>query len=236
MERILITGAAGGIGRTLAEGFAKAGYFVIATDIDPAEFDSEQIVFLKADLQDKKEISALYEKIRSDFGPLHILVNNAAVSKFQKPIWEISAEEFDQVIHTNLRGSFLCAKYFIEANQGENYGRIINLASTRWHQNEAHWEAYGASKGGIISLTNSLCVSLSETPITVNAVSPGWIETGDYELLTEADHRQHPSGRVGKPEDVLRVCLFLAAKENDFINGANILVDGGMTKRMFYVE
>lgn len=236
MERVLITGAAGGIGRALAEGFAKAGYFVIATDIDPVEFNSEQIIFLKADLQDEREIYALYEKVRSDFGSLHILVNNAAVSRFQKPVWEISAEEFDRVIHTNLRGSFLCAKYFIEANKGEKYGRIINLASTRWHQNEAHWEAYGASKGGIVSLTNSLCVSLIDTPITVNAVSPGWIETGDYELLTETDHRQHPSGRVGKPEDILRVCLFLAAKESDFINGANILVDGGMTKRMFYVE
>ncbi|MBM6828518.1 SDR family oxidoreductase [Anaerotignum lactatifermentans] len=236
MERVLITGASGGIGRTLAEGFARAGYFVIATDLNPAEFHSKQIVFLQADLQNEREISTLYEKIRKMYGPIHILINNAAISKFQKPVWEISAEEFDRVIHTNLRGSFLCAKYFIAANQGESYGRIINFASTRWHQNEAHWEAYGASKGGIVSLTNSLCVSLMDTPITVNAISPGWIETGDYDALTEADHRQHPSGRVGKPEDVLRVCLFLAAKESDFINGANILVDGGMTKRMFYVE
>lgn len=236
MERVLITGAAGGIGRALVEGFAKAGYFVIATDIEPMDFCMDQVVFLRANLENEGEIARLFDKIKADYGTLHILINNAGVSKFQKPIWEISTEEFDRVIRTNLRGSFLCAKHFIEANKGEDYGRIINLASTRWHQNEAHWEAYGASKGGIVSLTNSLCVSLSNTPITVNAISPGWIETGDYDQLTEADHKQHPSGRVGRPDDILRVCLFLAAKENDFIDGANILVDGGMTKRMFYVE
>lgn len=72
--------------------------------------------------------------------------------------------------------------------------------------------------------------------MTVNAISPGWIETGDYDALTESDHKQHPSGRVGKPADILWACLFLAAAESDFINGINLVVDGGMTKRMIYVE
>ena len=130
----------------------------------------------------------------------------------------------------------MCCQNFLCANEGAEYGRIINIASTRWHQNEAGWEAYGASKGGVVSLTNSLCVSLSDTAVTVNAISPGWIETGDYDALTEADHKQHPSGRVGKPADILRACLFLAAAESDFINGINLVVDGGMTKRMIYVE
>lgn len=88
----------------------------------------------------------------------------------------------------------------------------------------------------MVSLTNSLCVSLSNTNITVNAISPGWIETEDYEHLTLEDHKQHPSGRVGKPQDIVNVCLFLSKEENDFINGANIIVDGGMTKKMIYVE
>lgn len=115
-----------------------------------------------------------------------------------------------------------------------DYGRIINIASTRWHQNQAGWEAYGASKGGLISLTNTLCVSLSETSITVNAISPGWIQCSEYETLFEEDHRQHPSGRVGVPEDIARMVMFLSAPENDFINGANIVIDGGMTKKMIY--
>ena len=112
---------------------------------------------------------------------------------------------------------------------------IIAAVEEGW-QNEAGWEAYGASKGGIVSLTNSLCVSLINTGITVNAISPGWIETGDYESLTERDHKQHPSGRVGKPQDILNACLFLCREENDFINGANLIIDGGMTKKMIYEE
>ena len=116
-----------------------------------------------------------------------------------------------------------------------SYGRIINIASTRFHQNEQDWEAYGMTKGGIVSLTNSLCVSLSNTNITVNAITPGWIEVNDYAGLRMQDHHQHPCGRVGKPKDILNVCLFLCEEENDFIDGANIFVDGGMSKRMFYV-
>ena len=113
---------------------------------------------------------------------------------------------------------------------------VINIASTRWNQNEAGWEAYGASKGGLVSLTNTLAVSLSATPITVNAVSPGWIQVDGYETLSHADHAQHPSGRVGIPRDIVNACLFLAHEENDFVNGHNLVVDGGMTKRMIYVE
>ncbi|MGL4875369.1 MAG: SDR family oxidoreductase, partial [Clostridium sp.] len=86
----------------------------------------------------------------------------------------------------------------------------------------------------LVSFTNTLAVSLSGTNITVNAVSPGWIETGDYESLTKRYHEQHPSGRVGKPIDIFKACFYLSDKENDFINGANIVVDGGMSKKMIY--
>ena len=140
------------------------------------------------------------------------------------------------MLDTNLRGAFLCCRAFQAANAGAGYGRIINIASTRGPQNEAHWEAYGASKGGLTALTASLCVSLSGSGITVNAISPGWIETGDYAALRPEDHAQHPSGRVGRPDDILRAALFLADPANDFVNGANLIVDGGMTRRMIYLE
>lgn len=230
----VVTGAAGGIGKVIARMLADKGYTVVATDIECADFDNPDIHFRKADLCSYEAIGSVFDYAVQRFEGVHILVNNGAISKFSKNIFDITPEEFHKVIDTNLYGSFMCCKQFIEANKNMKYGRIINIASTRWHQNEAGWEAYGASKGGLVSLTNTLCVSLSDTPITVNAISPGWIQCSDYETLSQEDHKQHPSGRVGVPEDIARMVLFLAAPENDFINGANIVIDGGMTKKMIY--
>lgn len=230
----IVTGAAGGIGKVIAKMFADNGYVVVAVDITETEFGNNNIHFQKADLCSYEDICKVFKYAVQHFRGVHVLVNNGAISKFSKSIFDITPEEFRKVIDTNLYGSFMCCKQFIEANKGMEYGRIINIASTRWNQNEANWEAYGASKGGLVSLTNTLCVSLSDTPITVNAISPGWIQCSDYETLSKEDHKQHPSGRVGVPEDIARMVLFLSAPENDFINGANIVIDGGMTKKMIY--
>lgn len=230
----VVTGASGGIGKVIARMFADNGFIVVAVDINSIDFGNGDIHFQKADLCSYEDICRVFDYAKENFGGVHVLVNNGAVSNFSKSVFDITPEEFHKVIDTNLYGSFMCCKQFIEANKGMDYGRIINIASTRWHQNEAGWEAYGASKGGLVSLTNTLCVSLSETPVTVNAISPGWIQCSDYEKLSEEDHRQHPSGRVGVPEDIARMVMFLAAPENDFINGANIVIDGGMTKKMIY--
>lgn len=231
----LITGAAGGIGKNLCRGFALNGYTVIGTDIAENPFDSS-IDYMKADISNEDEVQELFEYIKAKYGTLHVLINNAAIAKFNEYIMTASFENFSKIIDTNLKGAFLCSTQFLKLNNGESYGRIINIASTRYNQNEAGWEAYGASKGGIVSLTNTMAVSLSDSPVTVNAVSPGWIETGDYTVLTEADHKQHPSGRVGRPEDITHACLFLADEKSDFINAHNLIVDGGMTKKMIYVE
>ncbi len=101
---------------------------------------------------------------------------------------------------------------------------------------EPHSEVYAASKGGLVSLTHALTLSLSSKELTVNAISPGWIETRSYESLTAADHRQHPAGRVGRPEDIAQACLFLSDEKNSFITGENLVIDGGMTKKMIYAE
>jgi len=99
---------------------------------------------------------------------------------------------------------------------------------------EPNTEAYAASKGGILALTHALAVSLGPDGIRVNAISPGWIENGDYAALRPEDHAQHPAGRVGVPDDIARACLFLTQKENDFITGTELIVDGGMTRKMIY--
>lgn len=230
----IITGAAQGIGYYIAEGYAKSGYQVIAIDIKEGIYEEENIEFYKADLGKEEEIKNVFETVVKKYGSVHVLVNNGAISKFNKSIFDIAVSEFSQVINTNLVGSFICCKEFVKANKNQDYGRIINIASTRWNQNEADWEAYGASKGGLVSLTNTLSVSLGNTPITVNAISPGWIQVDDYDSLSEIDHKQHSSRRVGKPSDIVNACLFLSQEDNDFINGINLVIDGGMTKKMIY--
>lgn len=229
----LVTGAAGGIGRQLCIGLAEAGYRVIATDLAHA-FDHPEIHFHPLDLRDEQAIVQLFAEVRAQHGCIHLLINNGAISKFHTRFEELSAAQFDQVMTVNVRGAMLCARAFVQANRDLPYGRIINIASTRWQQNEPGWDAYGASKGALVALTQSLANSLADHPITVNAISPGWIQAEDYHTLTEADHRQHPSGRVGRPDDITRACLFLADPRNDFINGANLVVDGGMSKKMIY--
>jgi NAD(P)-dependent dehydrogenase (short-subunit alcohol dehydrogenase family) len=111
----------------------------------------------------------------------------------------------------------------------------VNIASTRAFQSEENSEAYAASKGGIIALTHALAASLAPDGIQVNSVSPGWIETGPWEKLRPIDHAQHWSGRVGRVDDIANACLFLTHPENRFINGTNLMVDGGMTRTMIYV-
>jgi NAD(P)-dependent dehydrogenase (short-subunit alcohol dehydrogenase family) len=117
-----------------------------------------------------------------------------------------------------------------------NGGRIINMASTRAIMSEPNSEAYAASKGGIVSITHSLAASLQPNGITVNCISPGWIQVDQNEELKETDHLQHWSNRVGKPEDIAKACIYLADLENNFINGQNIIIDGGMTRKMIYEE
>ncbi len=232
MKICIITGGSQGLGLDMAKKFSQKDIKVVVLDIKDCPLDC--VGFIKTDLSKPEEIKLAFEKIKQEYGKAHILINNGAVSVFKKLIKEVQLEDCDIVLNTNLRGAYLCSKEFIDLNKGEDYGRIINIASTRHHQNEADWELYGMSKGGLISLTNSLCVSLIGTPITVNAISPGYIHTGALKELEQKDHDIHPSNRVGKPSDITNACLFLADKENDFINGANLIIDGGMTKKMIY--
>lgn len=131
MKQAVITGATGGIGHALAEGFAAAGYFVIATDLpETADFTRENIVYLPMDLRQETDIKQFFEHARQKYGVIDVLVNCGAISRMQKSPWELTAAEFDNVIHTNLRGTFLCCQNFLRANEGADYGRIINIASS----------------------------------------------------------------------------------------------------------
>lgn len=168
--------------------------------------------------------------------PVHVLVNNAALAHFHQARHGNDRRRIRQRPFRKPARRVPVRAGLHQGQRGAGLRAHHQYRLHRWNQNEAGWEAYGASKGGLVSLTNTLAVSLSATPITVNAVSPGWIQVDGYETLSYADHAQHPSGRVGIPRDIVNACLFLAHEENDFVNGHNLVVDGGMTKRMIYVE
>ncbi|WP_215146003.1 SDR family NAD(P)-dependent oxidoreductase [Exiguobacterium qingdaonense] len=230
---MIVTGVSQGIGNAIAQAFADQ-YEVIGLDVgdDP---NVKGLHFYQVDLGDATEVKRVFEDIQNRFGHAHVLINNGGIASLVKPIDELEIDTFKRVIDVNLVGTFSCSKYFLELNQNQSYGRIVNMASTRAHQNDPHWDAYGASKGGIIGLTQSLAISLSDRPVTVNAISPGWIHTSDEELR-KIDHAQHPSGRVGAPRDIVHAVRYLIDTRNDFLNGHNLVIDGGMTKKMIYEE
>jgi NAD(P)-dependent dehydrogenase (short-subunit alcohol dehydrogenase family) len=173
--------------------------------------------------------------IQATLGRIDVLINNACLGACKSP-YELTVEDWDYVLNTNLRGTFVCAREAAKIMKTHGGGAIVNISSTRALMSEPNSEAYAASKGGILSLTHALAVSLGPDQITVNAICPGWIENGDYSKLRLEDHTQHPANRVGKPEDVARACLYLTDPANDFVTGTHITIDGGMTKKMMYIE
>lgn len=231
---VVITGGSQGIGQHLALAYLEQQAKVIVLDIAPNK--NSDMDFHLVDLGRPEQIEQAFDEIQGKYGKVDVLINNGAIANFNKPIQQLTFEEFSRVIGVNLKGAFACSRRFIALNHTQPYGRIINIASTRWNQNESGWDAYGASKGGVVSMTQSMAISLSDTPITVNAVSPGWIQVEGYGELDSFDHQQHPSGRVGKAKDIVNACLFLTHPENDFINGHNLVVDGGMSKKMIYQD
>jgi NAD(P)-dependent dehydrogenase (short-subunit alcohol dehydrogenase family) len=242
---VIVTGASNGIGKEIAMQYAKEGARLVLADIDEERGKDVvkeihrgggEALFVKTDVRIESNVVRLMEVANQTYGRINILINNAGKAIF-KSLFELTVEEWDDVIHTNLRSVFICSKEAAKyISKNEEGGSIINIASTRAIMSEPNSESYSASKGGIVGITHALAASLSKDKITVNAISPGWIETGDYNQLRAVDHEQHFSNRVGKPIDIARACLYLTAKENDFVTGVNLIVDGGMTRKMIYEE
>ncbi len=236
---VIVTGASHGIGRGIAEAYVAKGAQVILADMNEelGKEVSQQLkrsVFIKTDVRKEEEVKNLIEQTITQFGRIDILINNAGKSDF-KPLFELSLSEWDDVINTNLRSVFLCSREAaVHMREQDGGGSIVNIASTRATMSEPNSEAYAATKGGIVAITHALAATLSEHHITVNAISPGWIETGDYSELRDIDHEQHLSGRVGTPSDIAKACLYLTDPQNDFVTGINLVVDGGMTRKMIY--
>ncbi|ABC64854.1 SDR family oxidoreductase [Erythrobacter litoralis] len=247
---ICITGAGNGIGRGIAGFFSDKGWRVIALDRDGealAEIAGGQIHTLTCDVGDEAAVAAAFEEVRDllDGGALDALVNNAAIADpYCGPLEDLSLDDWHGWIDASLTATFLVSRAALPFLRRSEVGAaIVNISSTRALQSEPETFAYAAAKGGVSALTHAMAVSLGPE-IRVNAVLPGWIETGPWQKRSERsepdhrdiDRRQHPVGRVGRVEDIAHAVDWLVSDRSGFVTGQQIVVDGGMSVKMIYAE
>jgi len=234
----LITGAASGIGKAVAELFAKEGAKVAIVDISPAGKNVagrlENAIFIRTDLRKEDDIKKAIDCACKAFGGLDILVNNAGIGK-NVLIEEMGIEDWDNIMETNLRGYFLCIKHAVPRMK-KHGGAIVNVASELAFVGDPGWSAYAASKGGILQLTKVAAVELMAHNIRVNALCPGPTATpmllkGITEKERERIEKLVPMGRLGTPEEIAKAALFLASDDSTFMTGASLLVDGGIVAK-----
>ncbi|MBV1709271.1 MAG: SDR family oxidoreductase [Erysipelothrix sp.] len=242
MKTIVVTGGSNGIGKAISTYLLSQGHYVIIADIDEAAGRMIQrdypnrCLFLKADLRKSQSIIEMFKQI--DEHRLHVdaIINNAGKGMTQK-LTELTDSDIEEAYGLMLRAPLLISREWVKRRTPtlSGYGRIINIASTRAIMSEPDGEVYAMCKGGLVSLTHALANSLQPYNIQVNCISPGWIVTGNISL-SDSDQRQHPSNRTGYPQDIVWAIEYLLLDNNAFINGQNIIIDGGMTKKMIYVD
>jgi len=247
----IVTGGAQGIGKGIVARLLAGGWCVAIVDADAdagAETTGElgipdRLFFVAADVADEGAVRTCVDAVIDRFGRIDGLVANAGVARPPRvPVEALALADWSRVIGVNLTGPFLMAKHAVP-HLRRTRGAIVNVASTRALQSEPNTEPYSASKGGVVALSHALAVSLGPD-IRVNCVSPGWIDVRAWqkrarratEPLSFGDHAQHPVGRVGTPEDVAGVVDFLLSDAAGFVTGQNWVIDGGMTRKMIYLE
>ncbi len=251
----LVTGAARGLGRAIAARLLAAGWNVVLADVlekegkqtaaalnRPRKKNAGRAEFISCDVADEAQVAAAVAQSIEKFGRLDALVNNAGIAHpYNPPVEKLPLAEWNRKIAVNLTGPFLCAKHAApHLRCAPGGGVIVNISSTRAFLAEPHTETYNASKAGLLGLTRSLALSLGPR-VRVNAICPGWIDTRPAKESAAAakreKHMQHPVGRVGRPEDIAELALFLMDGERSgFITGQTIICDGGMRVKMIYEE
>jgi len=247
----VVTGGGQGIGKSIVKRLLEEGMSVVIAEIDEEAGQGAEsnlrhlgpVLFVRTDVGDEESVKNCVALVIQEFGRLDALVSNAGIAHAEQgPIPELKLEDWNRMISTHLTGCFLCAKH-ASPYLRKARGSMVTIASTRAFQSEANTEAYAAAKGGIVALSHALAISLGPD-VRVNCIAPGWIDVrawkkgnrGPLPDLRPIDHAQHPGGRVGKPEDIAALVAFLLSDQAGFITGQTFIADGGMTRKMIYVE
>ncbi len=232
---VIVTGAGHGIGAATAVRLAREGWEVVLADIDGAELtnvakpaNGHAVV---CDVGVEADVQHLVDETLSQFGRVDAIVSNAGINP-RGPISELTLETWNRVLAVNLTAAFLLARA-AERPLRDAKGAMVLIASTRAHMSEPDTLPYSASKGGLVALTHALAMTLA--PVRVNCISPGWIDTGKSGPLASEDHAQHPVGRVGQTDDIAAAVSYLLSDGSGFITGAELIIDGGMTRKMIYM-
>jgi len=240
----IVTGGGKGIGRAISLALAKAGahLVLVARSVPELEDTAAEIrtlgrraAAIQADVRDREQVKKVVDQAGEEFGRIDILVNNAGGS-FHISTMEMSEGAWDALIRENLKSVFLCSTLAGRVMMEHGGGNIINIASVAGLRAYPNNSSYGAAKAGIISLTKTMAVELAPHKVRVNAIAPGLIETGgvlqlfsDHPEIKQKEIDKTPLGRVGKPDDIAGVALFLASPASDYVTGQTIVVDGGLT-------
>ncbi|MBP6018084.1 MAG: glucose 1-dehydrogenase [Burkholderiaceae bacterium] len=241
---VVITGAAGGIGEVIACAFAKAGAHLALLDLPGKKLDAleaslkaqgSSVLALPAQVESLASCTSAIKQISDHFGSIDILVNGAGVNTRMRP--ELYSEEvWDHIIDVNLKGTFHMCQAAYPFMKAQAHGKIINIGSIMAIASNAVTPVYSASKAAVHQLTKSLACAWAQDGINVNVIHPGWIDTAlsrqariDIPGHAERVAATTPMGRWGEPEDLVGSILFLASAASDFVNGASLVVDGGVT-------
>lgn len=236
-RKAIVTGAARGIGRAIAERLAKAGATVAIVDIDQSAADalakaiSQGAVAMKADVSRSDQVEGVVSSLLDLWGEIDILINNAGIIGHAAPVRDLSEEEWDRIMAINLKGVFLCSRAVVGHMMDRKRGVIVSVASIAGKEGNPNMSAYAVSKGGIICFTKGLAREVVSHGVRVNCVAPALIETamldGYSEKQIEYLASKIPLGRLGKAEEVAAVVHFLASDEASFVTGQCYDISGG---------
>ena len=242
-KTVIVTGAASGIGLATAQRFARDGAKVAIWDINEeaaqravAELvaTGAKAIASRVDVSKRAQVDAAVERVRAEFGPVQVLVNNAGITDF-RAFMDTTEEDWDRVMTVNLKSMLVCTQAVLPDMLTAKWGRIINISSSSAQTGSARMTAYAASKGGVIAFTKALAQELASKGITVNNIPPGFVDTpmlrgegvAGLGAGVDAVAARSPMGRPGRPENIAAAAAFLASDDADYITGHTLSVNGG---------